>query len=166
MDVTRYITTLAIQTKDHKLIPIWDERIEYKNCELYGESVYFKNPSTKTYSFVECVYDLKTKELHMGIQLDYYPVESDLEFKKDEEVFYEKSHRVLSDAKIVDIVYEEFDLDIIKGKKMESWDVEYFKNIDPNQLYAIKRWKPFYVLNDGVKIQWTHQLYHKFQIKK
>lgn len=162
MDVTRYITTLAIKTKDHELIPIWDERIEYKNSDMFGESLQIKNSREESSYFVECVYDLKNKKLHEGIQLDYYPVESDLEFKKEEEVYYEKSYRLLSEAKIVDIVYEEFDLDIVKGKKMESWDKKYFKNVDDNKIYSIKRWKPFYVLDCGVKIEWTHQLYHKF----
>lgn len=29
MDITRYLITQAVQTKDNELIPIWDERVTY-----------------------------------------------------------------------------------------------------------------------------------------
>ena len=38
MDVTRYITTLTIKTRDNQLIPIQDKNIEYKDDD-FGELV-------------------------------------------------------------------------------------------------------------------------------
>jgi len=163
MEVTRYIPTLAIKIKDdNQLIHNRDENIQYENDDDFGELVRIEGRYDKVYSLVECIYDLETKKLNIGIELDYYPVVSDLEFTKDEEVYYEKSHRLLSEAKIVDIVFEKFDLEIVKGENMDSWYKNNYKDIDDSKIYSIKKWKPFYVLDCGVKIEWIHQLYHKF----
>jgi hypothetical protein len=61
------------------------------------------------------------------------------------------------------VVYEEYEMEIKRGRKLDKWWVERFKDIeiDDNTLYAIKKWKPFYVLDNGIKIEWSHQLYHK-----
>jgi hypothetical protein len=99
----------------------------------------------------------------VGIELNYYPTEDNLEFKKGQVVLFEKSHRNLVEAKISEVVYEQYDLEIKKGSKLDKfWRIKFKdKIIDNNALYAIKQWKPFYVLDDGTKVEWTHQLYHK-----
>lgn len=167
MDIKRYVVIQAIKTNENKLIPIWDERIVFEKTEMYGNTITLKDGyrSNEHFNVIECIYDLKTKQIEMGIELDHYPVEENLEFKKDEVVLFEKSHRVLAEAKISEIVYEEYDLDIKRGRKLEKYWVGKFKNIeiDSNTLYAIKQWKPFYVLDNGTKIEWSHQLHHKFK---
>jgi hypothetical protein len=63
-------------------------------------------------------------------------------------------------TKIVDITFEQFDLQIQKGKKIDNW---YLNNlpkditIDRESLYAIKVWKPTYVLENGDKT--TYDMY-------
>jgi hypothetical protein len=162
METKRRILVQAIKTEDSSLIPIWDERIVFEKSDMFGNSIQLKG-SSKDYSVIECIYDIKTRQLELGIELDYYPNHKELEFKINDEVFYEVSYKNLSIAKIIDIVFEEYDLEIYKGSKLEGYWLERFKNIeiDKNNLYAIKTWKPYYVLDNGVKIIWTYQLFHK-----
>ncbi len=103
----------------------------------------------------------------MGIELNYYPDKSTLEFKVDEDVYVDKSCRKLSICKIMGIKYEEYDLEIVRGKAMSNWMISEFKDleIDGNLLYAIKQWKPIYVLSDGSSTEYTHQLFHQFKEK-
>ena len=164
MDIKRHILIQAIKTNENELIPIWDERIVFEKTEMYGNVISLKDDRQQHSHLIECIYDLKTKKIEMGIELNYYPVEIDLEFKKDEIILFEKSHRILEEAKISKVVYEEYELQIIRGRKMDKWWIKTFKDIeiDVNTLYAIKQWKPFYILDNGVKIEWSHQLYHKF----
>ena len=104
---------------------------------------------------------MKTKKIEIGVDLDFYPEK--LEFEKNEIVYVEKSNRTLTETKVVDILYEEYELNIKKGKKIDGYWLKYFKDkdIEKDQLYAIKQWKPFYLLENGQKIEWPHQLYHK-----
>lgn len=163
MDNPRRILVKAIKTKDNELIPIWDERIVFEKTEMFGNVITLKDDMLdKHYYMIDCIYDLKTRELKPGIELDIYPNEDSLEFKKGDDVLFEESNRLLKDAKIVDIVYEEYDLTIKKGKKIEK----YYSNlidceIDKDSLYAIKHWKPFYVLDSGEKVENTYKLYRK-----
>lgn len=165
MDIKRHIIIQAIKTKENELIPIWDERIVFEETEMYGNVISLKNDYRNCYSnLIECIYDLKTKKIEIGIELNYYPIEKDLKFKKGEVVLFEKSYSNLAEAKILEVVYEEYEMEIKRGRKLDKWWVEKFKDIeiDGNSLYAIKKWKPFYVLDNGIKIEWSHQLYHKF----
>jgi hypothetical protein len=163
MNVQRYSIVQAVKTKDNELIPIWDERISFEKSEHYGNVLNIKDQSAAISYVVEAVYDLKTKTLSCGIELNYYPNEKELEYKKGEDVLYEVSNRKLGQAKIVDIIFEEFDMEIIKGKKVDKYWKERFKDIDieNNKIYAIKTWKPFYVLDNGIKIDYTFKLFHK-----
>jgi hypothetical protein len=165
MYIKRHIIVQAVKTEENELIPVWDDRIVFEKTEMYGNVISLKDVYRHGYyNLVECIYDLKTKKIEMGVELNYYPIENDLEFKKDEVVLFEKSHRILAESKIVDVVYEEYEMEIKRGRKLDKWWVERFKDIeiDGNTLYAIKKWKPFYVLDNGIKIEWSHQLYHKF----
>lgn len=163
MNIQRYVIIKAVKTKTNELIPIWDERIIFEKTELYGNVIRLKDDWHNHYSLIECIYDLKTKEISIGIELDHFPSDKELDFKIGETVLFEKSHKHLSDAKISEIVYEEYDLDIKRGKNFNNWEFERFKDIqiDSKTLYAIKRWKPFYILDNGNKIEWSHKLYHK-----
>ena len=95
----------------------------------------------------------------MGIEVDIYPDKTN--FAKEEDVYVEVSHRKLKEAKIVDIEYNDFDLRIKKGKKLEAYANEYIENLQPDSIYAIKHWKPTYILDDGTKIDYDYKLYSK-----
>lgn len=161
MDIKRHVIIQAIKTKENELIPIWDERLVFEKTEMYGNTISLKGEYGHYYNLVECIYDLKTKKIEVGIELDYYP--KNLEFKKDEIVLFELSHRNLVEAKIVEIVFEEYEIEIKRGRKLDNYWLTIFKGveIDENALYAIKQWKPYYVLDNGITIKWEHQLYHK-----
>ena len=163
MNIERYQIVKAINTKEG-LIPIWDSRITFQEDDVVGQSISVKGDTLfkEYFSLLDCIYDLKTRELNVGIEINVYPDENKLAFKKGESVFYEQSHKVISEAKISDIVYEEYDLKILRGKNMDDYYSARFKIIiERDTLYAIKNWKPFYVLDNGKKIIWEHQLYHK-----
>jgi hypothetical protein len=41
-------------------------------------------------------------------------------------------------------------------------EIDWLKQkLEPDVLYCVKQWKPFYILNDGSKIKWEYKLYHK-----
>ena len=168
MDIKRYVIIQAIKTRENEFIPIWDDRIIFEKTELFGNVIRLKDSlGSEYFNLVECIYDLKTKKVEIGVELDYYPIEKDLEFKKGEIVLFERKHRELSEIKISDIVYEEYEIEIKRGRKLDKWWCERFKDvvIENDTLYSIKQWKPFYILEDGSKIEWSHQLYHKFKDK-
>ncbi len=160
MDIQRYIPIQAIKIKDNVLIPLWDERIVFEKTEMYGNVITLKN-EYKHYAVIECLFDIKTKEIMTGIELDYYPTET--AYKKGDTVLYEISNRLLGESKIKDIIYKEFELSIQKGKKIDNYYKKYFTDVtfDITTLYAIKQWKPFYLLENDVLIEWQHQLYNK-----
>lgn len=158
--VKRYITVPAIKI-GNDLIPIWDKDVTYEKDEDYGE---FLNVNRhRCHDFVECVYDLKKRVLLPGIVLDIYPNDEKSEYKKEMSCFYEKSHHKLEEVTIVDIVYETYDSTIIKGKKMDKWYKNFLTSvtINPDDIYCVRSWKPTYVLSNGVKTEYTHELYQK-----
>lgn len=166
MTIKRRIVIQAVKTADNELIPIWDDRIVFHNTEMYGNIITLKDGGFGDHgNLVECIYDLKTKKVELGIELDYYPSEKHSRFKIGQVVLFEKSHRVLCEAKISEIVYETYELDIKRGRKLDSWVSAHFKDveIDSDMLYAVKHWKPFYILDNGIKIEWEHQLYNKVE---
>ena len=164
-EVKRYIIIKGIRLDSNEIIPIWDPRIKFDKSKDFGCSVSVDVSYKKYHNFVDCIYDLKTKFISIGIELDYYPNKKDVQFKIGESVLHELSHRVLEDSKIKDIVFEEYDVEIKRGNKLDDWWVKRFPDVtfEPDQIYAIKSWKPFYILESGEKIKWEHQLYHKKQ---
>ena len=168
MDTQRYYLIQGVKTKDNEIIPIWDERLSLiKNFYLSNEITikgksYNQNLGIKV---IECLYDLKTKKILNGVNLDYYPSLDELEFKKEEVVFcyVEKEYNTLFETKIVDIVYEDFSLEINKGKNLDIIWYDRFEDvpIDDNILYAIKIWKPYYILQNGFKVKFSNYLHHK-----
>jgi hypothetical protein len=166
MDIKRYIIIQAIKTEDNKLIPIWDENIVYSKSDDYGATLSINGDRKTHFNIVECVYDLKTRKIEMGIEIDYYPTNEELPFKKGETVLFEKgSNRQLAEAKITEIIYEEFDLTIKRGKKLDLYWIKKYKivDIELDCLYSVKQWKPFYKLDDGSIIKYEYQLYHKYK---
>ena len=163
MEINRYITIQAIQTRDNTLIPIWDERVIFEKSRDFGNTINIKGDRHDYFQVVECIYDIKTKEVKLGIELDYYPNVNELEFKKGQSVLVEVSGRKLSETIITDIVFDDFDMCIKRGRKFERWDISRFPDtkIEPDSIYAIKHWKPFYVLANGMKTQYNHHLYYK-----
>lgn len=144
---------------------IWDEKIVFEETETYGNVILLKDAYRYEYfDLIECIYDLKTKQIEKGIELNSYPIENDLQFKIGEVVLFEKSHRILAEAKIIEIVYEEYEIEIKRGRELNKRWIEKFKDvvINDDTLYSIKQWKPFYILDNGTKIKYLHELYHKY----
>lgn|SRR5574343_557886 len=157
---SRYIVVEAILV-DNKLIPLWDEKVKFVKDNNYGGDHFIIDggSSFKHYGSVECMFDTKNKTLSMGEELNYYTEGS---FKQGEEVYYEVSNRVLSESKISNIFYEEYEVCIVKGKKMDDWYKHKFeREIDDNTIYAIKTWTPYYTLENGVVIKSEYKLSHK-----
>lgn len=163
MDIKRYIVIQALKTETNELIPFWSDRLKFTPTGDCGDSVLLDGNSWKNYfSFVDCIYDLKTKTISMGVEINSYPDINRLEFKINESVYYETKHRHLGMSKLIAVEFEEFDLSILKGSRIENYERSYFKDIefDDNTLYAIKHWKPKYVLESGFKTHYEHQLHH------
>lgn len=154
-----FIIVKAIKTIDNQLIPIWDNRLKYIKDDYFGNHIRFSDDNRKYFDLIDCVYGLKERKISLGIEVDIYPDKTN--FAKEEDVYVEVSHHKLKEAKIVDIEYNDFDLHIKKGKKLEAYEKEYIENVQPDSIYAIKNWKPTYILDDGTKIDYDYKLYSK-----
>jgi hypothetical protein len=156
MDIKRYILTQGILLDDKTIIPIWDSRIEFEKTDMYGNVITFDG-SYKTYhSLIECIFDLKTKTISPGIDLDIYPNKENLKHKINDIVLFEDRQKHTL-TKIVDIIFEEYDLQIQKGKKIDNWHLQNIPKdiiIEKDSLYALKLWKPTFVLDNGQKTIW------------
>lgn len=159
--VTRYIPIQGIKTAKNELIPLWDERIEYKKNDDYGIYVVFEK--VEYYSLIDFLYDLKTKSYTLGIELNYYPVQTG--FIKNEIILYEIKPNYLIESKIKEVKFVEYDLYTYKGKNLSKHYKKYFNDIsiDSESLYAVKHYKPTYVLEDGTETLCEYELKHKFQ---
>jgi hypothetical protein len=156
MEINRYVLIQAVLTENNELIPIWDERISFHKSEDYGNYISLEGHYKNFYSLTECIYDLQTKTIQTGIEIEQYP--DSTEFEKGETVYYEVDgkYQHLKEAVIVDILFEEYDINIAKGKKLQ-----WIQGLQPDSLYCVKEWKPFYLLDDGTKIKYNYKLYHK-----
>ena len=162
MDIKRYILTQGVLLRDKTIIPIWDSRLEFVKTEDYGNIINFVDgiKREKFHNVVECIFDLNTKTLSSGIELDIYPDLTSLNHKIGNVILFE-TDRKNTLTKIIDIVFEEYDLQIVKGKKIEKWYLNKLPKdlvIDDNSLYAVKVWKPTYVLDNGGKTTWDMYL--------
>lgn len=168
MDIKRYIIIQAIKTEDNKLIPIWDENITYSKSDDCGATLSINGHRKTYFNTVECIYDLKTRNIEMGVEIDYYPTDKELKFKKGEEILFEVgNNRELAEAKIVEIIYEEFNLTIKRGKKLDQYWIKKYNIVDIQLdcLYSIKQWTPFYKLDNGSVIKSEYRIYHKYKVK-
>lgn len=168
MSIERLITIQAIKTIDNDIIPIWDKRISFEKHESYGNLIKVKDDHNTYHNFTEVIYDIKTREISTGIDLDYYPEKT--EFVIGEDVLVEDSHSSYYDSKVVDIQWNEFDLSIVKGKELHGYFGKRFEDVETTkgQIYAVKYWKPTYILTNGEVIVWEFELKHKISgpIKK
>lgn len=106
MNINRYIPMQAVLTEDNQLVPLWHNDIIYKKDNYYGNRVELKD-DRQTLRLVECVFDLKTKQLSEGIEVNYYPNINDLNFKIGQIYLVEKNDfsapRTLIKTTLVDI---------------------------------------------------------------
>jgi hypothetical protein len=159
----RYAIVLAIKTNENELVPIWDDRVVFDEEERYGNTILLKDNRFTSYSPIECLYDLKTKRIVPGIEVNYYPSEDGMKFNKGEIIYFETEDKSLAEAVIDEIVYELYDLEVKRGE-----DISFYRqgkygisDLDIHSIYSIKHWSPIYVLNNGKRIKWEHQLYKK-----
>lgn len=160
MDITRYITIQAIKTRNNEIIPLWDNRLKFEKTEMYGNQITFSETYEKFFNTIEAIYDLKTKSISTGVEVDIYPEKNTYPFEINEEVMYEVSHKKLTKVSIVDIIFENYDIRIMKGKNIDAWYKKQISiEIEPNTLYSLKIWKMTFVLSNDKKTEWEHQLF-------
>lgn len=163
MDISKLIIVKAIKTENNELIPIWDPRITFENSELFGNIIWIEG-SRKTYiSLKDCIFNLETKELSFSEEVEIYP--STTEYSIGDVVYYDRRSDGLEETEVTNIIYENFEIEIIKGSEMDSWTLRDLKDIEIHKelTYTIKRWKPIYVLANGKQTEWSHQLHKKYK---
>lgn len=165
--INKYITVPAIVTEDHKIYPLWSLDVKFiEGDEEYSHCLKIKNNYKEYHNIKDVILNIETKELSLGIDIDIYPDKDRLEYKIGQQVLYESKRRILKHSEIKDIIYEEYESVICKGKNIE--DSYYYRYVDinsikVNDIYNFKVWKPYYVMTDGTVIKWEHQLY-KYEI--
>ena len=164
--VSEYVVVKGILTNEKEIIPVWDERVTFyvKDEEEYGyseECVMFKG---RLYSnFIDCIFNLKTKKVEMGIELNYYPNKETSKYNIGKEILYETGlgNHCLKKSVISNIIFEDYDVHIKKGSEVVEYFGELFEEntLNPNLVYFIKSWKPYYLMEDGTIIKYDFQLY-------
>lgn len=165
MSLSKSIIVKAIKTENNELIPIWDSRIIFENSEYYGNIIWIEGDRKMYTSLKDCIFNLETKELSFSEEVEIYP--SNTEYSIGEEVYYKRSDDRLQETKVINIIYEKFEIQITKGSEMDKWDIKELKDVNvkvsKELTYSIKRWIPIYVLENGEQTQWTHKLYKKYK---
>lgn len=164
MSISRYITIQAVKVDD-ELIPFSDPRVTWEKDDYYGDKVVING---KSYSnFVECIYDLKSHKILPGIEKDFFPKQDELKYKIGQAVLIDRDNNSMQQTKIVDIVFEEYESDFKRGKKITGYLATRFfaadEEIDKNSVYLLKTWLPIYSLENGMKTKYEHQLKHIYQ---
>lgn len=163
MGQSKFIETKAIKTNENELVPLWDPRVKFVKSDHFGDHFRMEDDHRMA-QVVECLFDVKEKQLVLGVEVDIYPDVTTGPYVKGAKVLYEiRGHHTLRSSTIVDIVFEEFEMTIKKGKKLEDYEIDMLKekgiDFDPTTIYAIKRWKACYAMADGTKIRYNHQMY-------
>ncbi len=162
MSQSRYVQIPAIKTHDNQLVPLWDPRVKFVKSDYFGDHFTIDGGPNDHHEAIDCMFDVKEKKLLFGVEIDIYPNHEKLTYKKGMDVLQEAKHRILRKNTIVDIISDEFEVTIKKGKKFDKYETEAFKDkieFDPETIYAIKRWKPCYIMADGSKVRYEHELY-------
>jgi hypothetical protein len=165
-ETRRFIPVKCLQI-GNEFVPFW--LLEYDNSEDYGEG--FRKKDAKDYSssriqygdLQDLLWDSKKCVIVSGITKDVYPDKQNCEFKIGETVLVEIKSNEYGLDKVVDIIFEEYDTNILRVKKMDEWDKKKFteeelSNMKKDDVYEMRIWKPFYKLESGKIIKYSYQL--------
>ena len=156
----RYIPCKCLQS-GNEFIPFW--LLNYIKHEDYGKGYYTDSIYEASYhDLVDCLWDIKHKKVIVGIIKNIYIKDEDLEYKKGETVLLESDGSSYKIDKILDVTFEEYDTTVVKAKNMEDYYSKYFtdeekKNLK-DEVYELRIWKPFYILESGKKTKWSYQI--------
>lgn len=147
--------------KDGMCVPIWEAKC-VDNDDFGTE--YTVNGLTYPYSLVDVYYNINTKEITTGVELEIYQEDNKhhYTYKVGEEVLVETdTHRQLTRAKISRIIWETDSDSIYLGEKMKEHYGFYFKDYpwDFNKLYHLQLYRPKYNVEGSDKLLWDHHIY-------
>lgn len=157
---------ILIQVVNYKgeLIPLWDKRITWEEDDFYGDSLILKYTRVVP---IKALLNIVTKEISLGEIIEIKGTKS-VKYKINEDVYIEvdysvnKVHSQLKKGKIKDILWKEVEHTVHKlGKDLDDYYKDSIKNFDRNKLYAIKIYKPSYLMYSGEIINWEYKLYKK-----
>lgn len=155
----------AINPDDpEEIIPCWDERLDYVK-RAYGKDYVINN---QVVPLVDLVLNIQTKELTKGIEIDLYPEKE--EYKVGESVLVKAKRLSFSSnslyiSTIKRVVYTDFEQTICKGKRLDEYVISVINKtypdliIDVNQVYCIKNWQTYYMLEDDTLIKYWSELF-------
>lgn len=163
----RFIPIKGIITRKNKtLIPIWDDRLTFENHEDYGNIIHVDEDYQHHSRLSDLLYDLETKTVSLTQVINYYET-SDF-YKVGDSVYYSEgvSSGPLTESVIKEILYEEFDIQTITGKRLLGDSSYYLQDtkdltIIPDMAYSIKTWKPWYLMEDGYLVKYSFSLHRK-----
>lgn len=156
----RYIKCFALQV-NNEYLPYW--LLDYVEDEDYGSGYKYGDGFNEvSYSgLTECLYNLVEKKVVIGIVKDNYEKP---EYAINQQVLVQVTYNKYTIKTIKDIVYEEYESKCIKVKDLDEVDLHWYftkeeiSNLKVNDLYEIRVWKPFYVLNDDSVIKYDFKL--------
>lgn len=155
----RYVPCYALKV-DNEYIPYWQLKyVEDKdNREGYRVEDDYKAHYCK---LTECLYDLVEKKILLGIVKDVY--ENSL-FIVGEQVVLKLTNTKYTTDTIKEIIYEKYKSNCIKVNDFDDYKLDYYftkeeaNKLKLNDLYEIRVWKPYYLLESGELIKYDYQL--------
>jgi len=167
------IPTFCLKVNEN-IYPFWElDFVEDKDeCLNTGYKIKGSNQIYYSHHITPCYWDFFNKKIVFGKIKDFYPTK--LNFEKEEVILVDVEysitgkHSCLRQSKIVDIKYEDYSTEIIKIKSTENGTLIYYfgkdnlNTLNLEDIYEIRNWKPWYILEDGEVIKWDHKLHHIF----
>lgn len=156
----RYINIFALKTPEG-MIPFWEIEAYHYNDDTGEETYTYKDENYKV-NLIDCVYDLKKRAIKTPVIKDVYP--SNLKFSVGETVYREvKPDHMMLDY-VESIVYEEYESQYYKAKKMPDWFNKYFTNEElvANDFYELRVWKPWFKMKSGALVKYDMYLNHVY----
>ena len=163
----RFVKTYCLQINE-QFVPFWE--LNFFDDEDCGEGYKIDGDYQRYYQDLkECYWDTKEKKIVFG-KVKEIKAESK-ELTVGQSVYVEMEHPnygFLKEAVIDEIVYEEYDTSIRKLKTLEQYELDWYftkkeqENLNLEDIYEIRTWKPYYKLDDGEVIRWDYKIKKKF----
>lgn len=161
MSAERYIE-IKVAIVGERIIPATElQYVKDNHCGHYYK--YGDGYNDKVTTLTDMVWDLKKKEFRKPIVIEVRQKTED--FKIGEVVYVDAGNypKVIKRRTIVDIVYEHYISSFVKYKKLDTYDIDKIpeetrQTLLPTDLIEFRNYAPTFVLNDGYKTHYTHQL--------
>lgn len=162
MSVSRYIP-VKVAVVDGNIYPI--SELDFVKDSYFGDYYKLNSSYDRINHLEEMVWDVKKKCYKTPHVVEIKQLDTCFGvYNIGETILVEMGNRKISNKKLVDIIYEEYESSFRKFKKVEEYYKQYFSEEDlktfiPEDIIELRVFKATYVFEDGHKTNYPHQFY-------